>query len=400
MKEPPQVLFTIAGLHPESGGPARSVPALCDALARRGWRPEIVALSYGGRTRPALRASRPEVVTTLVPCHSWWAHRLQWSGQFATMLERRCRVTNAAIIHDTGVWLSTNHAAAALAKRMQLKRVVSPRGMLTPWALRHKALKKRIAWRLYQERDLRRAHLLHATSAAERDDLRACGLTQPVAVIPNGVDLPAAADPVVPSDPARTHTLLFLSRIHPKKGLLDLVSAWAQVRPAGWQLVLAGPDDQGHRAEVEAAIDRQGVMDSITFVGELDDAAKWDWYRKADLFVLPSHSENFGIAVAEALACGVPVITTQGTPWQELVTHRCGWWVSIGTPGLAAALREAIQCGAATRGEMGRRGRELVAARYSWARAAEQMGAAYAWLLGAGPRPECVGLGSGEAGCN
>src|SRR5262249_35021942 len=162
---------------------------------------------------------------------------------------------------------------------------------------------------------------------------------QPLAVIPNGVDLPAT----LPS--ARTgggtRRALLLSRIHPQKGLVNLVNAWARVRPARWALVIAGPDDGGHQSRIEAPAARAGIGDRVEFAGSIEDARKWDMYASADLFVLPTHNENFGIAIAEALAAAVPVITTKAAPWPGIVRHRCGWWVDLGVDALAAALAEA-----------------------------------------------------------
>jgi glycosyltransferase involved in cell wall biosynthesis len=112
--------------------------------------------------------------------------------------------------------------------------------------------------------------------------------------------------------------------------------------------------------------------------------------QSASLFVLPTFSENFGIAVAEALAAGVPVITTKGAPWKELETHRCGWWVDVGAEPLATAMREAIALSDEQRRAMGKRGRRLVEERYSWPKIAADMKSVYEWVLGSGPKPECV----------
>ena len=133
-----------------------------------------------------------------------------------------------------------------------------------------------------------------------------------------------------------------------------------------------------------------GVESEFSFAGPVQEARKWDFFARADLFVLPSFSENFGLVVGEALAAGVPAITTRGTPWQELVTQRCGWWVDVGVEPLAAALREAVACSDAERAEMGRRGRRLVEEKYAWPAVARQMKAFYEWVLGGGPTPGCV----------
>jgi len=112
--------------------------------------------------------------------------------------------------------------------------------------------------------------------------------------------------------------------------------------------------------------------------------------RESDLFVLPSFTENFGVAAAEALACAVPVIATRGTPWKDLVDRQCGWWVDIGVKPLADALRQATALPDAERRQMGRRARRLVRDNYSWDRAATDMISVYRWLLGAGAKPACL----------
>jgi glycosyltransferase involved in cell wall biosynthesis len=189
-------------------------------------------------------------------------------------------------------------------------------------------------------------------------------------------------------DPRRT--ALFLSRIHPIKGLLELVDAWGQVRPAGWRMVIAGPDEGGRRAVVEARVLAQGLASDFAFVGAVDGAEKTALYQSADLFILPSFSENFGVVIAEALACGVPVITTKGTPWAGLQTHRCGWWIDLGKDALVDALREATLTPAEVRQEMGERGRIYATSTFDWHAIARDMLAVYQWILGCGDQPVCI----------
>jgi glycosyltransferase involved in cell wall biosynthesis len=317
------------------------------------------------------------------------------SGRLKAIFRMRndlaCKVrehAGSSVIHDQGLWLLNNHAAVEVARKSGTPVVVSPRGTLEPWAMNHKAFKKKIAWSLYQKKDLDSVDLLHATSQQEAANFRELGLRKPIAILPNGVDLPQWQERTVPIDGKKT--ILFLSRVHPKKGLLNLVTAWQQVKAPGWRIVIAGPDEAGHKQEVMAAINTAGLQDSFEFIGPVDDVAKWDRYFEADLFVLPTYSENFGIVIAEALACGVPVITTTGTPWRELQTHNCGWWVETGAEPLAEALRSAVALTDSERGEMGQRGRTLVADYYSWAKIAKDMARAYAWVLGAGITPEFI----------
>src|SRR5262245_35997017 len=366
-----KILFTAAGLQPESGGPSRSVPALCTALADAGADVELVTLDFGPAFDAPLLPDRSQVRVTLAPGKAWVRRRIQWSPRFSALLRERCRTGRIDILHDTGLWLPPNHAAAKLAREIGLPFVVSPRGMLASWAIRLRGWKKRLAWALYQRRDLESAQVLHATSTDEAKDFRMLGFSQPIAVIPNGVDMPSW--PLAPQQIKGQRVALFLSRIHPVKGLVNLVRAWEQVRPSNWRVVVAGGNENGHQAEVEATVHDLGLASTFSFVGQVDGREKWELYRTAHLFILPSHSENFGMVVAEALACGLPVITTKGTPWEALTQHRCGWWVDVGVEPLADALRAAVALDDAERCEMGSRGRRLVEHEYTWAVVAKQI---------------------------
>lgn len=288
------------------------------------------------------------------------------------------------LVHVHGLWLPLHHAAARDARRAGVPLVVSARGMLEPWALAHRRWKKRIAWAVYQRRDLRHAAVLHATSEAEAISIRRLGLKRPVAIVPNGVDIPAVLPMRERGDRRRA---LLLSRLHPVKGIPLLIDAWARVRPVGWDLLIAGPDEDGYRATLEALVRAAGLSASITFAGPIADADKWALYRAADLFVLPTHSENFGLVVAEALGAGLPVLTTTGAPWKELETHRCGWWTDVSADAIAEALRAATETSRDDLDAMGARGHALVLDRYGWDDVARQMKAVYEWIGSRGDRP-------------
>jgi glycosyltransferase involved in cell wall biosynthesis len=259
--------------------------------------------------------------------------------------------------------------------------------MLEPWAWRHHAWKKRPLWWLIERRNLISAALLHATSEQEAISLRQRNLKSPIAVIPNGVD--------IPNLPARTsksgrRTALFLSRLHPKKGLPMLIEAWARIRPKGWRLQIAGPDEANHRSALESLVHQAGLDTEIHFLGPLAGGAKTLAFIESDLFILPTHSENFGMAIAEALAHGLPVITTQGAPWPLLQTEHCGWWTPPDVDGLTSALQEATCMNHEQLTQMGHLGRILMRDRFGWSAVARQMLDCYQWLREDGTRPSCV----------
>ncbi len=382
-----KILHTVAALKASSGGPSILVSSLCEELGKSGASIEIATQDYASEDANIVPQSA-FVTMTYVPAINFPLLRLIYTPSFGTILVNRCLETKASLIHNHGLWLMPNHAAAIVARRLKIPLMISTHGMLEPWALQYKAWKKRIAWKFYQHRDLLSASVLHATSVREADNLRQLGFKQPIAMIPNGIHLPIWHESV--KTRTENHTALFMGRIHPVKGLSELVRAWQIARPKGWRMVIAGPDEGGHKKEVEAAIHRAGLQDVFQFAGSVEGEAKTDLYRNADLFILPTFTENFGIVVAEALSYGIPVITTKGAPWEGLITHRCGWWIDIGAEPLADAIREAAALSDAERQEMGKRGRIFVEKNFGWTQIAENMLSVYQWILGQGSKPEYV----------
>lgn len=286
-----------------------------------------------------------------------------------------------AVFHDHGQWLAINHASATSARRLNAPRVISPRGMLSPWARNQGKLKKDLAWRIYARRDLEQAAVIHATSELELTELRDLGVTQPIAVIPNGVDPFPTLGTHTPA-PLRPY-VLFLSRIHRKKGVAELLQVWQSLGCTDWDLILAGPDSDG-------MLRRSVLPAGAHYVGMVDGEQKSRLMQQASLFVLPTYSENFGVVVAESLMAGVPVITTHGAPWQRLVTERSGWWIPMNEEALRSGLSIAMKTPAAELRAMGERGREVVSKEFGWGNIAREMAAVYEWLLDWGPRPACV----------
>jgi glycosyltransferase involved in cell wall biosynthesis len=389
------VLHTIAGLSSSSGGPSRSVTTLCNELGARGVTTHLLTQHEDSNENGSILPDFRFVHFQLVPLASGkWRRQLPYSPHFRTALNALCSKEDIQIIHDHGLWLPSNHEVAREAKHLKIPLIISPRGMLEPWALSYRSWKKRAAWAIFQHRDLKSAALLIATSEQEAESIRKVGLRQPIAIISNGVALPVWKERPFPKDPMRF--ALFLSRIHPKKGLMNLVAAWARVSPKGWRMVIAGPDEGRHREEVERAVQRAGLEKDFLFVGPVEGAAKEKLYREADLFIFPTFSENFGIVVAEALSYGVPVIATRGAPWEELVKRRCGWWVDIGVEPLVKAIREAISVSDDEREDMGMRGRKYAEDCFGSESMAKECIAVYAWILGAGEMPGCIRLPIGQ----
>jgi glycosyltransferase involved in cell wall biosynthesis len=283
-------------------------------------------------------------------------------------------------------------ATALLFNDNDVPLMISPRGMLEAWALSHRRIKKRLAWNLWQKRVLQAATLLHATSDQEAASIRAVGLQNPIAVIPNGVYIPEIrGERGVPDNHAtpQLRRCVYLSRIHEKKGLPLLLHAWSLLRPIGWSLEVAGFGEASYVALITRMIRDLGC-DSIRFVGEKTGVAKDDFLRGAQLFVLPSYSENFGMAVAEAMAYGIPVITTHGTPWHVLAEKGMGWWVPPTIESIHDTLQAATHLTFDDLRHMGCEARTYAAEALSWEGVARNLAACYKWVCHGGPVPQHI----------
>jgi glycosyltransferase involved in cell wall biosynthesis len=307
----------------------------------------------------------------------------------------KCAVSGSAsnfqLVHQHGVWLALSRVTNRWRSKFDRPTVVTPHGMLEEFVLKQSKWKKRMALLAYGMNNLRNAACLQATAEPEAISLRRFGLRNPIAVMPNGISeewLESRGERQRFrkrfSIPQERRLLLFLSRVHPIKGLPMLIEALAKLNHKldDWLLVIAGPDTVGHRQALEQQIEKSALSGRIIFVGSLHGSDKRDAFAAADVFVLPTHSENFGIVVAEALGAGVPVITTKGAPWEDLRIYNCGWWVHASVDAIRDALQEATRCPKEELTAMGQRGRTLVSEKYTRHKVAEQSLQLYRWLLG------------------
>jgi glycosyltransferase involved in cell wall biosynthesis len=349
-----KILLAVTSTALSYGGPAVSVVGLAQALVQAG---HSVAIWSPGDASQAPRS---------IPLYS--EDGLQFHCRSLTECLRQFGRPN--VIHDNGLWLWHHIELARVAVRLQIPRIVSPRGALVPWARAHKRFKKTVAWHFYQRRALATAVALHATSSEEGEHLRALRLQVPIFTIPNGldpIDSGTVQSPGQENRPASAvRTALYLGRLYPVKGLPHLLDAWAMLRPPFWRLMLAGPDEAGHRAQLERQAARLGISDDIQFHQPVAGAAKTSLFRQADLFVMPSLSESFGQSIAEALQHGVAVLTTTATPWAVIHERQLGWYVPPTAEALAGALREATALEESERRAMGSRAAAFMELNFAW----------------------------------
>lgn len=383
----PRAIVVTPDLTRTAGGMRYSVPALWRAAARQGVGVEIHAPC--NRHFPEDAPRDPDLPTT--------GHRIAGPTRFSwcpgmVHTLRRSLSRSPAVLSLHGLWMGTGLAVRRAAAATGAPLIVHPHGMLEAWAMARSTGRKQLAMRLFEGDNLRGAACLRALNREEAARFRELGLTAPIAVIPNPVELPPA-ETVRAAAETRAQgrrSLLFMSRLHPKKGLPELVRAWAEVAAPGWLLEVAGPDEGGHRALVESLVAELSLGDRVTFLGPLHGAEKARALTRASAFILPSHSEGFPVALLEAAAWGLPVVLTPGCHFPELAACHGAILAEPERDSLGRAIHSICGLSDAERASMGERARGLVSLTCDPAFVGAAMAAVVGWTLGMAERPPCV----------
>lgn len=292
--------------------------------------------------------------------------------QFRDRWLRILREEQPDIVHVNGIWMLQPWIAQRESMRLDIPTCVTVHGMLEPWIIRRHRLLKETALLLYQQKALKKAEVLVATAEVEKENILRLHYNPHVEVIPIGIN---AEDVSLKLSWQRKGKIVFLSRIHVKKGIELLMDAVSGLKRelATSQVIVAGEGNANYVDSLKAYAAKMGIDGIVRFVGSVSHEQKWDLLRDADVLVLPTFSENFGIVVAEALACGTPVITTKGAPWRDLVNWDCGWWIDRDIDHLVEAIKRFMLLNEEELERMGRNGRKLVEEKYSSKRMAAEM---------------------------
>lgn len=277
------------------------------------------------------------------------------------------------IVHVNCCWTPDCAMIQRLAQKRGYKVVLTPHGMLEPWIIkRHYWTRKVPALWLYQKAAVQRADCVQATAESERDNLLKLGYNTNIKVVRLGID---AESIEMKRSWKKSRQILFLSRVHVKKGINFLVEAADVLRNElqGYKILVAGEGEADYVAEMKRMIADNGLLDIVQLIGGVYGDEKWRLFQTSDFFVLPTHSENFGLAIAESLASGTPVITTVGTPWNDLNSSNSGAWIEIGTQPLVETLRRFLSLSDEDLETMGKNGRKLIETKYSAKVMAEEM---------------------------
>lgn len=367
-----RVAHVIASLDSRRGGPSRSSLGLSRGLTDMGNEVELLATGAEPKTdqqsglfTKVFKRGFPEVISP------------------STELKQHLKHGRFDLLHNHGLWLRPLHYVHRIAHTQTIPFVVSPRGMMAPWAWSHRRRKKQLSNLFIHPGALTRASGWHATSQQEADDIRGLGFDQPICIAPNGVEVPSDQQLQIAREfwqerapeIRNRKVALFYSRLHSKKRVVELLDLWRTCATDDWLLLVVGIPDQFTVAQLKEQILLEGSKNSILV---FDGTYQPPPYAVADLFVLPSHSENFGLVVAEALASGVPVLTTDTTPWLELNERDAGWCVSYGE--FDKTLAAAIQEPSTVLQRRGGLGREWVKRDFTWASVAERINDFYRQL--------------------
>lgn len=366
-----KILHVVSSVFKNGGGTSEVVPRLCRALQESGesitiaahWAAEISdtakdAIKAGVKYEGNSRRDR------------WLPRSLGYSSAFGKLLPRL--VAESDIVHIHCLWQLAGWMASREARKQRKPYVVMPHGFLEPERLKVSRWKKRIMGTFIDRPMLDHATAVIATSESEADGIRQYGVKRPIHIMPIGLDMENYK-----VSTCKGQTLLYFSRITPIKGLDMLANVWGQIDRNGWKLLIVGPDDRGYTDEMKRLFAKTCPKESYEFRSPVFGAEKFNLLSSVDAFILPTRSENWSIAVAEAMVSGLPVVCTKGAPWGCLNDVNAGWWVDISEDGLRQGLSEMMKLAPEERIAWGQRGRRWCEQHLSWGQIAEDMRSCY-----------------------
>lgn len=370
-----RVLLVSSTLDDDGGIPV-CVSQLAAGLHRVGIAVEVLG-QRSGPLAPALQTLAATGGVPVTAVHHPWHPVGQAVAAVALhrLVARRAAGAKAAggrlLVHAHGVWVAPVIAALEAALAAGAAMTISPHGMLRRDALQKSRWRKMAALAVAVRGLVAAAGSLHATSAAEADDLGRLFPGCHPTLVPLGIE-PVPPSLVAAGGRSRQRTAGYLGRLLPIKNIDGLLAAWAAVRPAGWRLVLGGPGEAAFIDGLRRLADELGIGADVEFQPAVPRAEIGAFLGGLDLFVLPSRSEAFSLVVGEALAAGIPVIASTAAPWEGVRAEGCGWWVDPDHPSLTAAISAATGRPATQLAEMGRRGADWIRREYDWDRIARR----------------------------
>ena len=372
-----KILHIIPSIGVNSGGPALSTYLTVKGLRDEAIDSDIVTLQVSEKSDKLI--SSENFIHALSPANNTFAYSKELKKYLLTN-------NQYDLYHIQGIWQYPSLITARIARKFDKPYIITPRGMLYPQDLIKGKLKKQIFLKLFLTTDLQKASCIHATSEEEMIHIRNLGVKSPIAIIPNPINIPEKSTTI--KDKLR---IGYLGRVHPRKNIERLLYAWEQLQHKNndSELLIIGDGDKEYLQFLKKETKRLQLR-SVVFAGFLSGEAKEKAFNSLSYLVVPSDFENFGNIVTEALSREIPVIASKGTPWQELETCRCGWWVDNDIATLTKAIETAIETPEEERTAMGKHGKKLMKENYSVKIVAEKMKQLYQWILNDREKPNFV----------
>lgn len=301
-------------------------------------------------------------------------------------------------VHQHSLWTSQS-LITTLLRKGGAKTCVAAHGTLSQFSLNKSKIKKEIALKLFERKNLEKASILHATSEYEIEDFRRLGLKNPIAYIENGIGANVLSKRgrgehfknkySLPND---KKILLYLSRITPKKGLDMLLSAINELKSKfeDWILVIVGNDEFNYQGEVERLMKELDLLDKVFIIEPQFGHGKFNVFDASNFFILPSYSEGSPMVVVDALAYGLPVITTKSSSWSDLNTFNAGFWVEINKDAIKSALEKMVSLSSEELLIFSRNAKNLVKEKYLWDEISKKSIAMYQWLVKDDIKPDFI----------
>ena len=373
-----KILQTISGFGAHSGGTSTCTYDLLTAMHRIGCNVDLMTVKTDdlmGKGEGWIKALSNDAISPY---------------GFSSNMNRFLKQSNYDFYHTNGMWMHCNHITCLMARRKHKPYVITPHGMLYPQALARSTWKKKLLLICGGvDKDLRLADCIHCTCAEEMRHYRALGYKNPVAVIPNPVPIPSFIDEL--TNERSIKRVGFLGRLHPRKNVEALLDAWIRLgdMTKRAQLVVMGKGEPAYEAMLKERVKQSGLT-NVEFAGFVTGREKFERLASLTVLCVPSDFENFGMIVTEALSVGTPVIASLGTPWQELNTEHCGYWISNDVQALAATIEKVLFLPVDEITAMGENGKRLVKEKYQDVQVAQRMQQLYSWIIDGGNKPEFV----------
>ena len=387
-----KILTFLTSISLKGGGPSRSVPMLVKGLAEVGVDVTLMTQRSDEMNTHAIEGTTAKL-------------KILEDGYSDKDVEDYMLNEKFDIIQLQSMWDPRYHRLTKIANKHNIPYIITPRGMLEPWSLSQNKWKKRLALMLYQLKDLKKAACIFTTAEMEAQHVRELGVHVPISVIPNGIETDGYACRT--SMKGVKKQILFLGRVHVKKGIELLIEAFSNLHKdfPDWNVVIVGNGEPEYINSLELKVKSMGLQNCIKILPQVYGETKTKLYQVSSLFCLPSYSENFGMVIAEAMSCGVPAITTNGTPWQLLNgdcttmgaslnilgdEKRTGWCIDLTMENLKKALREAMSMDSEELYEMGQRGSRMINENFNYRLVAKKTQSLYEWIVMNGDKPTFV----------